>query len=107
MPSSSSSRVARVLLKAGGRVIVLQPNIRFVGAAYWDFIDHRVALTDKSLAEAGDLAGLRQVALIPRFLPYSTKGRLPSHPLLVRAYLKLPPVWRILGRQTLYVAEPS
>jgi SAM-dependent methyltransferase len=100
-------RVARVLLRPGGRVIVLQPNIRYVGGAYWDFIDHRVALTEKSLAEAGDLAGLRQVALIPRFLPYSTKGKLPSHPLLVRAYLRFPPVWRILGRQTLYVAEPS
>ena len=35
-------RVARRLLRAGGRVIVLQPNIKLVGGAYWDFIDHRV-----------------------------------------------------------------
>ena len=99
--------VVRRLLRPGGRAMVLQPNIRFVGGAYWDFIDHRVALTDRSLAEAGDLAGLRQVRLIPRFLPYSTKGRLPSHRLLVRAYLNCPPAWRIIGKQTLYVAEPS
>ena len=50
--------VARRLLKPGGRVLVLQPNIRLVGAAYWDFIDHKVALTEKSLVEAGELAGL-------------------------------------------------
>ncbi len=97
--------VARRLLRPGGRVIVLQPNIRLVGGAYWDFIDHRVALTEKSLVEAGSLAGLRTVELITRFLPYSTKSRLPSHPRLVRAYLRFPPAWRLLGRQTLYVAE--
>lgn len=100
-------RVARRLLRATGRLIILQPNIRLVGGGYWDFIDHRVALTERSLVEAGELAGFRQVQLITRFLPYSTKGRLPSHPLLVRLYLRFPPAWWLLGRQTLYVAEPS
>ncbi len=99
--------VARRLLRPGGRVIVLQPNVRLVGGSYWDFIDHRVALTERSLAEAGGLAGLRTVELITRFLPYSTKSRLPSHPLLVRAYLRCPPMWRLIGRQTLYVAEAA
>ena len=98
-------RIARTLLRPGGRVIVLQPNIRLVGGAYWDFIDHRVALTERSLAEAGELAGLRPVAVVTRFLPYTTKSRLPTHPLLVRAYLRFPPAWWVLGRQTLYVAE--
>lgn len=97
-------RVAHRLLRPGGRVIVLQPNIRLVGGAYWDFIDHRVALTE-SLVEAGELAGLRAVAVLTRFLPYSTKGCLPVHPLLVRAYLRFPPAWWLFGRQTLYVAE--
>jgi SAM-dependent methyltransferase len=98
-------RVARQLLRPGGRVIVLQPNIRLVGARYWDFIDHKVALTEHSLQEAADLAGLRTVELIPRFLPYSTKGRLPTHPSLVRLYLRLRPAWWLLGKQTLYVGE--
>jgi SAM-dependent methyltransferase len=98
-------RVARDLLREGGRVIVLQPNIRHVGPAYWDFIDHRVALTDRSLVEAGDAAGLRTVALTSRFLPYSTKSRLPSDPRLVRLYLAVPLAWRVLGKQTLYIAE--
>jgi SAM-dependent methyltransferase len=95
--------VVRDLLRPGGTVIVLQPNIALVGGAYWDFIDHRVALTDRSLVEAAELAGLRTRRVIRRFLPYSMKGRLPSHPALVRAYLALPPFWLLLGKQTLYL----
>jgi SAM-dependent methyltransferase len=100
-------RVARLLLRPGGRVIVLQPNIRLVGGAYWDFIDHKVALTEKSLVEAAELAGLRTIALLTRFLPYSTKGKLPADPRLVRVYLRVPLAWRLLGKQTLYVGEPA
>jgi SAM-dependent methyltransferase len=98
-------RVAVSLVRPGGRVIVLQPNIRLVGPRYWDFIDHKVALTERSLLEAAELAGLRTMDLITRFLPYSTKGRLPSDPRLVRAYLAFRPAWRLLGRQTLFVGE--
>lgn len=93
------------ILKPGGRMIVLQPNIRFVGGAYWDFLDHKVALTERSLVEAAGAAGFEVERLIARFLPYSTKGRLPQHPLLVRAYLGFPPLWRIMGKQTLLVAR--
>ena len=64
-----------------------------------------MALTEKSLVEAGELAGLRAVAVVTRFLPYTTRSRLPTHPLLVRAYLRFRPAWWLLGRQTLYVAE--
>jgi len=95
--------VVRELLAVGGRVIVLQPNIRLVGPRYWDFIDHRVALTERSLLEAAELAGLGTERLVTRFLPYSTKGRLPASRPLVRAYLAFPPAWRIMGKQTLYV----
>ena len=97
--------VIRRLLAPEGRVIVLQPNIRLVGSRYWDFIDHRVALTERSLLEAAELAGLRTDVLVTRFLPYSTKGRLPSAGLLVRAYLAFPPAWWLLGKQTLYVGS--
>lgn len=98
-------RIVAGLLRPGGRVIVLQPNIRLVGPRYWDFIDHRVALTERSLLEAAELAGLRTVELITRFLPYSTKGRLPTAPALVRAYLAFRPVWWLMGKQTLFVGE--
>ena len=86
-------RVAAQLLRQGGRLIVLQPNIRLVGPRYWDFIDHRVALTERSLLEAAELAHLRTVELVPRFLPYSTKGHLPTAPALVRTYLRIRPAW--------------
>jgi 2-polyprenyl-3-methyl-5-hydroxy-6-metoxy-1,4-benzoquinol methylase len=98
-------RVAVGLLRPGGRVVVLQPNIRLVGPRYWDFIDHKVALTERSLLEASELAGLATVDLITRFLPYSTKGRLPTTPVLVRAYLAFPPAWWLMGKQTLFVGE--
>jgi SAM-dependent methyltransferase len=98
-------RVVRQLLRPGGRAIVLQPNIRLVGPRYWDFIDHKVALTERSLLEAAELAQLHTIELITRFLPYSTKGRLPTDARLVRAYLRFRPAWWVLGRQTLLVAE--
>ena len=59
--------VAR-LLRPGGRVIVLQPNIRLLGGAYWDFIDHMVALTEASLTEAAELAGFETTRVLKRFL---------------------------------------
>jgi len=98
-------RVCAGLLRTGGRLVVLQPNIRLTGAAYWDFIDHLTPLTDRSLVEAASIAGFQKIHLVTRFLPYTTKSRLPSSPLFVRGYLAFPPVWRLLGRQTLYVGE--
>jgi SAM-dependent methyltransferase len=97
--------VARELVRPGGRVVILQPNIRLVGGAYWDFIDHKVALTDRSLREAADITGLETEHVIVRFLPYTTKSRLGARPSLVRAYLSIPLAWRFLGRQTLYIAR--
>ena len=99
-------RIAAKLLAPGGNLVILQPNIRLVGQRYWDFIDHHVPLTERSLVEATELANLRTVELIPRFLPYSTKGRLPLSPLFVRAYLRFPPAWWLMGKQTLYVGTP-
>ena len=98
-------RVAHALLKPGGRVLILQPNIRLVGGSYWDFIDHQTALTEKSLAEAARMAGFRTHQVIARFLPYTTKSRLPQSPALVRAYLAFPPAWLLFGKQALYVGE--
>src|ERR1700693_4811866 len=98
-------RVTFALLKPGGRVLILQPNIRLIGGSYWDFIDHQTALTEKSLAEAAVMAGVRTKKVIARFLPDATKSRLPQHPLLVRAYLAFPPAWLFFGKQTLYLGE--
>ncbi|MES2403728.1 MAG: methyltransferase domain-containing protein [Pseudomonadota bacterium] len=97
-------REAHRILKPSGRIIVLQPNIRFLYAEYWDFFDHHTALSDRSLVEGLQLAGFAPDVVIPRFLPYTTKSRLPQAPWLVSLYLRFPPMWRILGKQTLVVA---
>jgi len=93
--------LARRVLRPGGALLVMGPNIRCTGGAYWDFWDHHTPLTERSLAEAMHLQGLRVDLSIARFLPYTTKSALPQHPSLVRLYLALPPAWRLLGRQFL------
>ena len=98
-------KVVSAVLRPGGRIVILQPNIRLVGGSYWDFLDHKTALTEKSLEEAGHTAGFITDELITRFLPYTTKSRLPQSRWLVRAYLAFRPAWWVLGRQTLYVAH--
>ncbi|HMB04153.1 MAG TPA: methyltransferase domain-containing protein, partial [Isosphaeraceae bacterium] len=93
----------RRVLRSGGFYIALQPNIRFCYDRYWDFYDHHVALSDRSCKEAFIQAGLDVVTLIPRFLPFTTKSHLPTHPALVRIYLAFPWLWHFLGEQFLIV----
>jgi len=97
------AEVYRVLRK-GGQLLVLQPNIRFLGGEYWDFLDHHIPLTDRTLVEALELVGFHIVEVRPRFLPFTTKSRLPQHPLLVRLYLRLPIIHHFLGKQAWVVA---
>lgn len=92
------------LLKPGGKIIILQPNFRLLGAAYFDFIDHKTVLTDKSVEEALNIVGFTIERRIVRFLPYTTKSKLPQHPFLVRLYLRLRPMWLLLGKQSLFIA---
>jgi SAM-dependent methyltransferase len=93
------------VLKVGGKLLILQPNIRFVQGEYWDFIDHYLALTDRSLVEALELVQMKVDEVRPRFLPYTTRSRMPQHPFLVRLYLTLPLVHRFLGKQAWVVAS--
>jgi SAM-dependent methyltransferase len=93
------------VLRPGGRLLVLQPNIRHVGTAYYDFIDHRLELTAESLVEALELGGFQVRECHSRFLPYTTKSRLSSFYWLVPLYLRVPLAWSILGKQAFVVAE--
>jgi len=86
-------------LKPGGRFMVMGPNLRYLPGRYWDFYDHTLGLTHLSLSEVLELKGFRIETCVDRFLPYTTRGALPTHPALVRAYLALPAVWRFLGKQ--------
>lgn len=95
------------VLKPGGTLIAMGPNIRYLPGAYWDFIDHHVPLSELSLSEALHLNGLEPAKVIGRFLPYTTQSRLPKAPLIVRAYLLLPFAWRFFGKQFLVVAHKA
>jgi SAM-dependent methyltransferase len=92
-------------LKPGGRYLILGPNLRYLPGAYWDFYDHHLGLTHLSLSEVLRLKGFEVEQCIDRFLPYTTQGALPTHPWLVRLYLKLPFAWRLLGKQFFIVAR--
>jgi SAM-dependent methyltransferase len=93
------------ILRPSAKLIVLQPNIRYLPGRYWDYLDHHIALSHLSMLEALELTGFQAEEVIPRFLPYTVKDRrLPRNGRLVRAYLKLRPAWRIFGRQMLIVS---
>ena len=94
--------------KIGGRLLILQPNIKYTKGAYWDFIDHKVPLTDQALVEAGEMCGLKTVVNIPKFLPYTTKSKLPKHPFLIKLYLKVLPIAGFfMGQQSFLVLEKT
>ncbi|SPM28070.1 class I SAM-dependent methyltransferase [Mycobacterium terramassiliense] len=95
----------RTALRPGGRIMVMQPNVRLVGGAFWDFFDHTLPLSERGMTEALEVAGFRVVECRARFLPYTTKSRLPQWAFLVRLYLRFRPAQHLLGKQMLVVAE--
>lgn len=92
-------------LKPGGRVLILGPNFRRCAREYYDYFDHHLALTEKSVAEALRLRGFDVELAWPSTLPYTFRGRLPSWPWLVRVYLRLPFLWRVFGAQFFVVGR--
>ncbi len=92
------------VLRPGGRLLVLGPNIRYTARVYWDFFDHHLPLSDRSMAEALELTNFRVEQVRARFLPYTIKSRLPRWPVLVRLYLRCPPLHLVFGRQMFLVA---
>jgi SAM-dependent methyltransferase len=93
------------VLRPSGRILILQPNIHYASREYWDFFDHYLPLSHKSMVEALEMAGFHPTEVRPRFLPYSTKSTLPQWPILVRTYLRVPPLHRLLGKQMFIAAE--
>ena len=107
----SAIRESRRCLKEGGRLICLGPNIRFAAKEYWDFWDHEIPISDRSLIELLDLNGFATELRKDRFLPYSMSTGFAPPLIALRLYLKLPIFWRFFGKQFLVVsrkmAEPS
>jgi len=82
---------AKSLLRKGGRILILQPNIKYTGSKYWDFIDHKLPLTENALIECGEIHGFKTVACVKKFLPYTTKSALPKASWIIALYCKLMP----------------
>lgn len=92
-------------LRPGGRLVAIGPNMRFTLKEYWDFLDHRLPLTERSLREALELRGFNVIECVPRLLPYSMESHRQVPPLLIRLYCNAPLAWRFFGKQFLLVAE--
>lgn len=103
---SNVVREALRVLRPGGTLILLGPNVRLIPGVYWDFFDHQVPLSDRSVCELLTITGFELMQVEPRFLPYTTRSALPQAPWLVALYLMLRPLSSgILGKQFLIVAK--
>lgn len=96
---------ARRVLRPGGSLIALGPNLRYLPGQYWDFWDHHTAITDRSLVELLEIQDFEIVDHHARFLPYTTRSALPQALWLVKLYLRIPLVWRLMGKQFLIRAR--
>jgi ubiquinone/menaquinone biosynthesis C-methylase UbiE len=93
----------RRVLKNGGKLIVIQSNFRLCYKSYFDDYTHIQVFTDKSLVDALESVGFKVTTVVPGFLPFSVKSRLPKNPLLLKIYLHLP--YKPFAGQMLVVAE--
>jgi len=93
------------VLRPQGLLIALGPNIRFCANRYWDFVDHQLPLSDRSMLEALEIAGFQKELVKPRSLPFTMSGRAPHGAFWVRLYLMFPLAQRLWGKQFLVVGR--
>jgi SAM-dependent methyltransferase len=93
------------LLKPGGRIIIVQPNIDLAKEKYWDRIDHTVPLNGKSVIEGLEVSDFRVELFIKKFLPLTTQSKLPKPAWLIKLYLSLPSYLRFFAGQSLFIAK--
>ena len=94
----------RKSLKPGGKLAIMGPNFRFSANEYYDFADHLLPLSDRTVEEHLAAADLQHQLTISRFLPLSFRSQRFSNPWLVKLYLAVPIFWRLFGRQFFIVA---
>jgi SAM-dependent methyltransferase len=95
----------RRVLRPGGKLLVIQPNFRYCYRDYFDDYTHVMVYTDRSLADVIAGAGLEPVRVMPRFLPFSMKSRLPAAAPLVWLYLRSP-VKPFAGQMLIVALKP-
>jgi SAM-dependent methyltransferase len=97
----------RETLAPGGVLALMGPNFKYCANEYFDCADHLLVLTHVSVQELLFAAGYSVTEVIPRFLPFSFRSRLPAWPALTRLYLRMPLLWRLQGKQFLILATPA
>lgn len=80
----------RRVLRAGGRLLLLQPNYRYCYRTYWDDYTHIKPFSHVSLVDLLCSQGFSVDICRPRFLPFSFHSRLPKSYWLTRLYLHSP-----------------
>jgi hypothetical protein len=93
------------VLAPGGSIAIMGPNFRYCSEEYFDCADHTLIFTHVAIEEHLYAAGFEPSKSVPRYLPYSFRGRLPPSPALTRRYLKTPLAWRLLGKQFLVLGR--
>ncbi|MEY3397266.1 MAG: hypothetical protein RJA79_1322 [Actinomycetota bacterium] len=91
-------------LKPDGKLAIMGPNFRFSANEYYDFADHLLPLSDRTVEEHLAAVDMKCERIVPRFLPLAFRSQRFSHPLLVKLYLAVPFFWRFYGKQFFIVA---
>ena len=99
--------VFRILKKnRNSTLIIMIPNGNKVGSKFYDFIDHTLNLTDKSLIEVLEIENFTIVESIPGFLPYTAQnGKFKVPKWLIYFYILLPIRNRPFAGQMLLIAK--
>jgi hypothetical protein len=95
----------RAAVRPGGRIAIMGPNFRYCRDEYFDCADHTLIFTHVAIEEHLYTAGFEPIRVVPRYLPYSFRGRLPPSRRLTRRYLSTPLAWRLLGKQFLVIGQ--
>jgi len=97
-------REIKRVLKSGGKLLILQPNIKYAYKQYWDYYDHITPISHMSLIECLHKHNFHIEEIRPKFLPFTTKSNLPNWSILIKLYLKLKIAQKMFGQQTFVYA---
>lgn len=95
------------ILTREGKVIMLQPNIRWCAKDYWRFFDHITPIDDRALDEVFGVAGFLPIKKIVRFLPFTAKGSSWVALPILWMYLRLPVLWYFFGKQSMLIYQKT